>query len=364
MFCTYSAFTILNNTMVQLSIIRPAIILSLTSASLKLLLAILFVGGKSGFGSPTPALLANILADGIGAIGAVISLGMPHVVRLRRFSQAMLKKLLAFGVPLMGVALCTALLNLIDRFLVLGIYGDEVFAVYSSNVSIPSSIFNMLSVGVLRGVYPAVLRAWRESGRTEARGLLNAGVRLYMLVAFPAAFGLTAVALPFTRVFFAAGYDAGAPAIGLMSFTMVFMGLTEYANKGFELEQNTRPVILNSAIATLIKIVSSVVLIRAMGFLGGAVGSVIALCSYFLITSARVRRYFMWHVSMASFLRILVSAALCGAVAYGCTLLPLNNLLRLLIAIPAGGLTYLVCVVASGEAREEVSLFLKKLGHS
>ena len=222
----------------------------------------------------------------------------------------------------------------------------------------------MLSVGVLRGVYPAVLRAWRESGRTEARGLLNAGVRLYMLVAFPAAFGLTAVALPFTRVFFAAGYDAGAPAIGLMSFTMVFMGLTEYANKGFELEQNTRPVILNSAIATLIKIVSSVVLIRAMGFLGGAVGSVIALCSYFLITSARVRRYFMWHVSMASFLRILVSAALCGAVAYGCTLLPLNNLLRLLIAIPAGGLTYLVCVVASGEAREEVSLFLKKLGHS
>ena len=72
----------------------------------------------------------------------------------------------------------------------------------------------------------------------------------------------------------------------------------------------------------------------------------------------------MWHVSMASFLRILVSAALCGAVAYGCTLLPLNNLLRLLIAITAGGLTYLVCVVASGEAREEVSLFLKKLGRS
>lgn len=364
MFCTYSAFTILNNTMVQLSIIRPAILLSLTSASLKLILAIAFVGGKSGFDSPTPALLANILADGIGAIGAIFSLGMPQVVRLRRFSQQMLKKLLAFGVPLMGVALCTALLNLIDRFLVLGIYGDEVFAVYSSNVSIPSSIFNMLSVGVLRGVYPAVLRAWRESGRTQARGLLNAGVRLYMLVAFPAAFGLTAVALPFTRIFFAAGYDAGAPAIGLMSFTMVFMGLTEYANKGFELEQNTRPVILNSALATLIKIISSVVLIRAIGFLGGAVGSVIALACYFLITSVRVRRYFMWHVSMRCFLSILISAAMCGAVAYGCTLLPVSNLLRLILAIPAGGLTYLICIVLSGEAREEVSFFINKLRRS
>ena len=279
-----------------------------------------------------PALLANILADGIGAIGAVIALGMPHVVRLRRFSQEMLKKLLAFGVPLMGVALCTALLNLIDRFLVLGIYGDEVFAVYSSNVSIPSSIFNMLSVGVLRGVYPAVLRAWRES---DGRGPRTTQRRCASVHAgrLPAAFGLTAVALPFTRVFFASGYDAGAPAIGLMSFTMVFMGLTEYANKGFELEQNTRPVILNSALATIIKIVSSVVLIRAMGFMGGAVGSVIALASYFLITSIRVRRYFMWHVSMKSFLRIFISAALCGVVAFACTLLPMGNLFRLIIAL-------------------------------
>ena len=364
MFCTYSAFTILNNTMVQLSIIRPAIILSLTSASLKLLLAILFVGGKSGFNSPTPALLANIVADGVGAIGAIFALGMPQVVRLSRFSQAMVKKLLAFGVPLMGVALCTALLNLIDRFLVLGIYGDEVFAVYSSNVSIPSAIFNMLSVGVLRGVYPAVLRAWRESGREEAQGLLSAGVRLYMLVAFPAAFGLTAVALPFTRIFFASGYDAGAPAIGLMSFTMVLMGLTEYANKGFELEQNTRPVILNSAIATLIKLVSSVVLIKQIGFLGGALGSVIALACYFLITSLRVRRYFMWKVTPRTFLSIFISAALCGVTAFGCTLLPLSNLLRLALAILLGGLTYLVCIIGSGEAREEVTLIMKKLHHS
>ena len=361
MFCTYTAFTILNNTMVQLSIIRPAIILSLTSASLKLIMAVVFVGGKSGFPSPAPAILANIIADGVGAIGAIFCLGMPKVVRPRWFSRELLRKLLAFGVPLMGVALCTALLNLIDRFLVLGIYGDEVFAIYSSNVSIPSSIFNMLSVGVLRGVYPAVLKAWREHGRDEARALLNAGVRLYMLVALPAAFGLTAVALPFTRVFFNTGYDAGAPAIGLMSFTMVLMGLTEYANKGFELEQNTRPVILNSAIATLIKVAASVVLIRQLGFLGGAAGSVIALTAYCLITAGRVRRYFMWRVPLGSFVRIFGSAALCGAVAFGCTLLPCGNLLRLILAICLGGLTYVVCIVASGEAREEAALLLKKL---
>ena len=177
--------------------------------------------------------------------------------------------------------------------------------------------------------------------------------------------GLQPWLLPFTRIFFDSGYDAGAPAIGLMSFTMVLMGLTEYANKGFELEQNTRPVILNSAAATVIKVVSSVILIQKIGFLGGAVGSVIALGSYFLITAVRVRRYFMWQIAPCTFFSILLSSVLCGATAFGCTLLPVNDFWCVsALAIVLGGLTTLSYIIGSGEAREEAALIVKKLRRS
>ena len=104
MFCTYTAFTILINTLVQLDRVRPAILFSLVSASLKLIVAIVLVGGKSNFPDPTPGFIANIIADGVGALGAVFALGMPSVVRFKRASRQMLNKLLAYGVPLMGVA--------------------------------------------------------------------------------------------------------------------------------------------------------------------------------------------------------------------------------------------------------------------
>lgn len=361
MFCSYTAFTILINTLVQLDKVRPAILFSLLSATLKLVLAIILVGGKSNFPDPTPAFLANIVADGLGALGAVFALKMPNVVRFRFASRDILNKMFAYGVPLMGVALCSGLLTLFDRFYIYGIFGKATGAIYYYNSTIPNSVFTMLSVGILRGVYPAILRAWNERSKDEAKHLLGAGVRLYLLVALPSAFGLSAVAETFCKVFFKSGYELGASVIGTTAFAMVFMGLTEYSNKGYELEQDTKPVLTNCMIAMIVKIIASIACVNIFGFTGGAVGSLVAFATYFILTSIRVRKYFIWHVPMLSFLRIFVSATLCGICAYACTQLPVGNLLRLVCAIIAGGVVYTFCIIVSGEGKEEVRLILSKL---
>ena len=261
----------------------------------------------------------------------------------------------------MGVSIAVALLNMIDRYLVTGFFGKEAFAVYNQNNSIASGIFTMISVGIMRGVYPNVLRAWRDGGQAAAKPLLDQGVRLYLLIAVPAVAGLSAVALPMSRFLFAAGYDAGAPVIAYTALAMLFMGLTEYANKAYELEQSTIHVLQNSAAAAAIKVVCSVVLLKTLGFTGGALGSVVAFASYFIITAVRVRKRFIFRVPAKSLARILVCALLCGAAAFGCTLLPANNLLRLVCAVAAGAAVYAVAIIASGEGRAEAQAVLKRL---
>ena len=74
-----------------------------------------------------------------------------------------------------------------------------------------------------------------------------------------------------------------------------------------------------------------------------------------------MRRRFLFHVPAKNLTRIIVSAALCGAAAFGCTLLPVGNLLRLVCAVPAGAIVYAVCIVASGEGRAEMQAVLRKL---
>lgn len=363
MFFSYTLFQILNAALIQLGKMRASIGLSLLSASCKLLIAYAIVHGESGYPSAAPAMIANAVADGAASIGAVLTLSLPQLARLRCFSGDLLRKFLKFGVPLMGVSIAVSLLNMIDKYLVTGFFGGDVFAVYNYNNSIASGIFTMLSVGIMRGVYPAVLRAWREGGLKETQPLLDQGTRLYLLIAAPAVAGLSAVGLPLSRVLFdvSKGYDAGAPVIGLTALAMLFMGLTEYANKAYELEQATVHVLQNSATAAVIKVISSVILLRAFGFMGGAFGSIVAFASYFMIIVVRVRKRFIFHIPAKSLVSILGSALLCGAAAYACTLLPLPNVLRLVCAVPAGAVTYAVCIVASGEGKAEMQAVLRKL---
>ena len=361
MFFSYTIFQILNSALIQLGRMKASISLSLLSAVLKLVVAYALVFGMDNPSSPFPAIAANTVADGIAGIGAVAALGLPTIVRLRFFSRGLFGKFLKYGLPLMGVSISVTLLNQIDKYLVVGFFDMDVYGVYSSNNSIASGLFTMISVGIMRGVYPAVLRGWREGGQAAAKPLLDQGVRLYLLVAVPAVAGLTAVSLPLSRFLFAEGYEAGAPVIAYTALAMLFMGLTEYANKAYELEQSTGQVLQNSAAAAVIKVVSSIVLLQVLGFTGGALGSVVAFASYFIITCVRVRRRFLFHVAPACVARIVVSALLCGAAAYACTLLPVGNILRLALAVVAGVVVYAVCIVASGEGREEMQTVMRKL---
>lgn len=364
MFMSYTCFQILNAALVQLGRIGASVTFSLLSAVLKLGIAYALVGGASNFPSPVPAVIAAASADGIAGVGAAVVLSFPQVVRLRYFSRELLGKFLKYGVPLMGVSISVALLNQIDRILVNGLYGDAIFAVYSNNSSIANSIFTMLSVGIMRGVYPNTLRAWREGGKTLAKPLLDSGVRLYLLIAAPAVCGLSAVSYTLSDFIFADGYEAGYPVIIFTSCAMLFMGLTEYANKAYELEQSTTAILQNSAAAALIKVVASLLLIWKVGYLAAALGSVIAFFSYFLITVIRVRKRFLFHVPAKSMAKIFGSALLCGAAAFACTQLSASNLIRLILAVICGAAVYALCIIVSGEGKPEAKAILSMLKRS
>lgn len=361
MFMSYTCFQILNAALVQLGRIGASVAFSLLSALLKLGVAYALVGGASEFPSPVPAIIAATAADGIAGLGAALVLSFPQVVRLRYFSRALLGKFLKYGIPLMGVSISVALLNQIDRILVVNIYGDAVFAVYSNNNSIANSIFTMLSVGIMRGVYPNALRAWREGGKALAKPLLDKGVRLYLLFAAPAVCGLSAVSYTLSDFIFAEGYEAGYPVIIFTSCAMLFMGLTEYANKAYELEQSTTAILQNSAAAAVIKVGASLLLIRTIGYQAAALGSVVAFACYFIITVLRVRRRFLFRVPIKSLVRILGSALLCGAAAFGCTRLPAGNAVRLVSAVACGAVVYAACILLFGEGKPEFDAIKARL---
>ena len=142
---------------------------------------------------------------------------------------------------------------------------------------------------------------------------------------------------------------------------MLFLGLIEYANKAYELEQSTTAILQNSAAAAVIKVGASLLLIRTIGYQAAALGSVVAFACYFIITVLRVRRRFLFRVPIKSLVRILGSALLCGAAAFGCTRLPAGNAVRLVSAVACGAVVYAACILLSGEGKPEFDAIKARL---
>lgn len=175
MFCSYTAFQVLNAALIQLGRVKASIFWSLTSASLKLAVAFALVGGKSNYPSAFPAIFANTIADGVAAVGAVFALAFRPLsacaVSPDRCSAASSSTAFRCG----QVSISGRAANQIDKYLVVGFYGDVLYAYYSTNNSIASGLFTMISVGIMRGVYPAVLRAWRDGGKAAAKPAARSG---------------------------------------------------------------------------------------------------------------------------------------------------------------------------------------------
>lgn len=361
--CSFGIFQILNAALVQLGKIKASIFLSLGSATLKLVLAVALVWGLHVPESPFIPIFINVFAEAFAGIGAIFVLSLPKLVRLKYFSVPMVKKLFSFGLPLVSVSISISLLNRIDVFFIRAFFPEDMLAVYSSNNSLVAGLFSMISAGIMRGVYPAVLRAWQKEGKEAVIPLIGSGVRLYLLVAVPAVCGVSAVSYLMSYIFFdvSKGYTAGAPVIAYSAIALLFMALTEYANKAYELEKKTVYIFQNSFIALIVKIISSLILLKLVGFTGGAIGSIIAFITYFAVTCLRVRKFFLFKLPEKSLVRICFSGVLCGLSAFAVTKLPISPVPKLALAVVVGAVVYSICIIASGEGKEEFKYIRSKL---
>ena len=144
---------------------------------------------------------------------------------------------------------------------------------------------------------------------------------------------------------------------------MLLSGLTEYANKGWELAGNTRPILTNSLCCAVFNIVLNIILIPRIGFMSAAIVLFLSYLLYFLLSYFRSRPVLRLLMPAKNLFRILLAGALCAAAAFAVSLLPISGLLRLALSVAAGGVVYVAVLALSGEIREELSAiksFLKR----
>ena len=358
MFLTYSITQVLFAMLSAARVIRLNLVLSVLSAVFKLLVTSLLV--KFFYPGIHSAIISIILVDtGIAAV-IIVRLKIYKYVSFSLFSRSIMRQLVKYGMPLVGVSLSLSLLNNADRYIIKFLSGSSDAGIYIANYSIASSVFSMLLLAIMRGIYPNILKSWKQNEKDKAEDLLSHAVRFFLLISVPAVAGISVLSSPISRILDPL-YAGGSSVIIWVSAGMFFLGLAEYNNKAWELASVTGVIFRNSLLCCLLNIVLNILLIRPLGYKAAAINTALAYFLYFLLSFIGSRKLLKWRLPFINCIRIFGSAALMGLVLYLITRVMPVSTPMLFILVPAGMAIYGASLYLAGEIKPEVIQVITKI---
>jgi O-antigen/teichoic acid export membrane protein len=359
MFMAYNTAQILFSLLGAIRRIKLNLVMAVLSVTAKLILTIILIYTfKSNKVSPIGAVISNAIVDSIVSAVIVIRLGLYKHVSFKLFSRKIFRKFMDYGIPIMGVSLTMSLLNLSDRFVIIFSLGSkrgaEQAGIYAANYSIASAVFSMILMAVMRGVYPMILKTWRQSNKEQTEMLLSQAVRYFLLVSVPVAIGLSVLSSTIARLLLGKDFYQGWFVMIFVSVGMLFLGLTEYSNKAWELTSKTKVVLKNSFISGLTNLAINIAFIPFYGYKIAAISTALSYVLYFILSITGSRKVLKWRLPIINYARIIGSGALMGAILLLIIFLKQPTLLSLLWLVPFGAAVYGGCLYITKEVEPEI----------
>jgi O-antigen/teichoic acid export membrane protein len=306
--------------------------------------------------------LSYFLTDGLVSVIGVTALKIHRYINRSKESKEILAELKSYGMPLMGNMLTTSVLNKSDIYIVTLLISEAAAGIYQTNYSLIATAFTLLSASVMRGSYPTILRTWGEGNKELAEKLVGEAVRFYLLLALPAVAGVAAVSDVTAKVLFAPEYFEGNTIMFWVALGMMFLGLTEYSIKYWELNANTNAIFKRSLIGGCVNVGLNLILIKIFkNYYIAAVTTFIGFFVYFLLARFGTRKYMSWHLKGICYVRIIAAALImfAGIVAIK-QILP-YTIINLGLFVILGMLIYGFVLYLTGEIKPEVAAIMAKL---
>lgn len=339
---------------------RLNMLLVLLASPLKLGLTYVFY--RLSDGQMISILLSHGLIDIVLASIAINRLEVFNYISIKQIDKTIIKEFIGYGYPLIGLSLVMFLLNSSDQYVIIGYDGPESNAVYAANYSVAASIFTMITMGMNRGVYPKALGFWQQGDEINAKRTVSQGFKFFLLIATASATGLMLVSESISTLFLETNYAEGHIVIGVIAFSMVFYGMSEYMNKGYELRGYTVPIFIHCLIAATVNVLLNLVLVPRFGYQAAAYTTLIGFITYFLLSYIRRDKGFIWSLPVIDMVKIVIASLTMYLVATVIKGYLNTSIWSLLVVMCVSVVVYAVMIYVLGVLKEEIKEIKSKRG--
>lgn len=353
---SYSATQLLSQIMAVRKKIFYVVLLTSVNALFKLVLALIFFKYLEGFQA---VILAYFLSEFLVSIITFFTSGISKNMLGFQIDKDMTKEFLSYGMPLIGLAMTSAITNFSDRFIIEGYFGPSYVAIYQGNYSIASSAFTMLMVGIMRAVNPNILRAWEDREDKIEDKVWN-GLRIFLIVAVPSFVGMSVLSREISSLILDKKYIVASNVMIWVSLGMLILGISEYINKPLELHKKTKTIFLASFTSAICNVILNFIFVPKFGYITAAITTLISYLVYVAILIYKVKSSYSIKLNTLSIFRIVLSSIIMGVYTYSAR----NNIgswKNIIFVIIISMLIYTFSLAISGEVKEEIALITNKI---
>jgi len=293
------------------------------------------------------------LALGVKALSGGVSSSAETKLAARPGDGANLGKclavLLSFGLPLSLNQVCSQLLNLSDRYVILVLRGEAEAGIYSVTYRLADFAVRFVLLALMMSAYTAVTETYERKGREAAERLVSSLSRFYILTAAPVAVGIGLVQQDAMRLFTGPDFIEGASLLVWIAAGDFLLGLSQYQHFGLHLGKRTVRLAVMTFSAALLNLGLNLAFVPVYGYRAAAYSTFVSFAFLAVVAPLLAKPWLTWRVRIVSMARIAVALIVMSLVVFACAFVSGRPLVRLPIQVVAGASAYLLALLVSRE---------------
>jgi stage V sporulation protein B len=218
------------------------------------------------------------------------------------------KKLLAFSLPLIALAIFSNLLQSIDLFFIKAILKNNTLAgYYTANQNIAEIPF-YISTALSTVLFPSIAKHTNQNMQDDARNLISTALRFATMIIIPGVIVIAATSFQILSFLFSPSFVAGAGALSILAIGSGFFTLFSLLSSIISGSGSPGKPMILAALGLLLSCVLCSALIKPFGIIGAALSTTIASGIIMFIAAIFVYRRFSILFSFISLFKISVAS--------------------------------------------------------
>ena len=297
-----SLFMYFNNFLRGLGKIKEYTIISCAKNAIQIILNVItIVVFKLGING---LFVSLIVADMVGFIVIVVYSKFWRYVDLKLINRKTLFPMLKYALPLIPNALCAQIINLSDRFVIIGFMGTAYNGIYSISYKFPS---------IIETIYHYFYIAWSESA---SRTLLNGkeqAIKYYQSLhdvmnnfTFSSVILLISLMPLLFRILIKGEYVEGFKYVPILLLSIYFDCMAKFYSGIFTALKKTRIMATTTIVAAVINLIINIMLIKYIGLYAAAGSTLIAEFILIILRRRKLKKHMNLPLSKTKVLLMIV----------------------------------------------------------